>query len=153
MNTLDLEEVLLEALGNLIPEAVDLINDPKRKGGYLCVTMPTGTPLCVLIVGEVEPEEKAQKYFEFCQEKAKRLAANAGHVSSWQSRDESQNRYGGAIRTGKFILSFSGFPEDWDEACMVVAAQQCGFEINLPLIKKISGNTKIELLEKQITGA
>jgi hypothetical protein len=90
-----------------------------RKGGYFCVADGlTGTPLLVAIVGEV-PLEKAEKYMEFAQEKARRLAFQIGHVSSWESRDPDHNQWGGAIRIEDLIFSFSGLPELADEAAML----------------------------------
>lgn len=49
-----------------------------------------------------------------------RLSRNPAHVSSWQSRNEGEDQYAGAIRTPVHIFSFSGFPEHLDEAAMLV---------------------------------
>ena len=96
-------------------------------GGYFLVADPqTGFPLGSLFIGDV-PDDKAARYIELAQEKPLRLAANMislGHVLSWQSRNPEENLWGGAvyIRIGNVILSFSGFPELWDEAIGLVTA-------------------------------
>lgn len=97
-----------------------------RRGGYLCVTRRTdGRMLLIASIG-VFPQEKAERYFRFCQEKASRLLAHEGHISSWQTRDEKLDQYGGAIVAGKYILSFSGLPELADELIMMGLAQTAG---------------------------
>lgn len=92
-------------------------------GGYLCIADgKNGLPILVMLIGEV-PLGKAPKYLEFCQEKAGRLAGHPNHESSWESRNEEKNRWGGAIRFRDLILSFSGLPELGDEAAMLRAAE------------------------------
>lgn len=62
-------------------------------------------------------------------EKAKRLREQAiknGHISSWQSRDFDNKKYGGAIVAGNWILSFSGLPEKMDEYLMIKVAIKLG---------------------------
>ncbi|QQG42499.1 MAG: hypothetical protein HYW15_03265 [Candidatus Giovannonibacteria bacterium] len=78
-------------------------------------------PQLIVPIGNIS-EEKAEKYLSFCQEKAKRLAQHAEHLSSWESRCPDQNRWGGAVRVGDFIFSMSGFPELGDEAIMLATA-------------------------------
>jgi hypothetical protein len=113
-----------------LKHALEKINDPLRKGGCMCIARPNGLIVAVLLIGEVVSEERMRKYFALCQEKAVRLASHPEHVSSWQSRDETKQRYAGAIRSRKYILSFSGLPELWDEACMTdLAAKTCGLSV------------------------
>src|SRR5689334_21356103 len=94
--------------------ALRLINDQNRMGGYFCLSKSDGTILAVFRVGEPD-SAKTAKYIEFCQEKAARLAAyhqaDENQVSSFQSRDPSENKYAGAVMVGNYILSFSGLPE------------------------------------------
>ena len=113
---------------------VDLPNNPhhERRGGYLTVlSLDRGLPLLVVPIGMIEIE-KASRYIRFSQEKAVRLFAHQPeHDSSWQSRDEGAEQYGGAIVAPTvdftdgsvlgFILSFSGLPEHGDEALMLYA--------------------------------
>ena len=93
----------------------------------------TGNIIFTIPFGEI-PEEKRQKYFELSQEKATRLFSQVnmhlpdGHTSSFQSRNEENEQYGGAIyvncHSTVFILSFSGMPELIDEAMMLVLADK-----------------------------
>ncbi len=60
----------------------------------------------------------------FSQEKARRLAdrTHLGEVSSWQSRNESEDKWGGAVSVDDLIFSLSGLPELGDEAVSLTAA-------------------------------
>lgn len=84
----------------------------------------------------VIPHAKMSRYRIVSLEKVIRLAKNSGgakgDVSSFQSRNLSQNEYGGAILViveieGEIfylIFSFSGLPEKGDEAlCLLVASK------------------------------
>ena len=94
-------------------------NWESRTGGYFCLADGlNGIPYIILRVGDV-PEEKAEKYFSLCQEKARRLTKHLDHMSSWQSRVPDQEKWGGAVRMHDSILSFSGLPELGDEAIML----------------------------------
>ena len=103
--------------------AIKLSGDPTRNGGYLCVSAPTGLVLAIALIGDVPKHEKAVKYIAFCQEKNWRLFLNPSHVSSFESRNEKMDMYGGAIRTNDFNLSFSGLQDDrLDEALVLEVA-------------------------------
>lgn len=78
--------------------------------------------VAALCVGELGV--RLLDYLGFSREKGLRLAEHPDHVSSWESRDEDLMHYGGAIRCGPFILSFSGLPEHWDEILMVLIARR-----------------------------
>lgn len=109
-------------------------------GGYLVVADgQIGLPLGSLFIGEV-PDDKDARYIKLAQEKALRLAANMsvrGHVLSWQSRDPERDLWGGAayIGMGNVILSFSGFPEELDEAIDLVTAS---IGLNVPATSLVS---------------
>jgi hypothetical protein len=103
------------------PTATEL-RDAGRLGGYFCLATSSGLPLLVASCGS-PGEGKAEKYLAFCQEKARRLGSQPEHSLSLESRDEAQDRWGGAVRGGNFIASFSGFPERLDE--VVSAAVLC----------------------------
>lgn len=94
-----------------------------RAGGYFVLSdANTGTVLLSLLVGEVTPSD-AQTYAAYACEKADRVRAHmisAGHIFSRQSRNPEEEKWGGAVVTGDYILSFSGFPESTDEAMMVL---------------------------------
>ena len=102
----------------------------QRHGGYMCVWEETGVDpegqkeyhLVALNRLGTPPIGKLVKYCEFAQEKVERLSHRPSHLSSWQSRDTKVDKWGGAIKAGKFLLSFSGLPELDDEAlCLLVA--------------------------------
>lgn len=108
--------------------------EPPRTGGYLTVLSvedrPHSVPLLVVQIGELTTE-KIIKYHAFSREKAARLALNyTEHRSSWQNRDPDRDQWGGAINTGRHILSFSGLPELADEALMLAVALELGLLSN-----------------------
>lgn len=118
---------LILSLAEQITEFI-VKNEEGQEGGVLCVVAPeNGLPLLICVFGQL-PEEEIREYTEFAQEKATRLAKNSGDWTSWQSRDmnTTPKRYGGAIKTEDFILSFSGFKEEQDEAAMLVLATGTG---------------------------
>ncbi len=93
----------------------------KRGGGYLCITpwrhgeRITRMPILVAEIGIVERIHAAEA-FRNCQEKVARLADHPEHWTSWESRNPEREQWGGAIRTRKYLLGFSGFPELLDQA-------------------------------------
>ncbi len=107
--------------------AIDLFKgEPGWEGknsGYFCVAdARTGDPIFGPTQVGVSPPEKVSKRVRICQEKAERLAMRQDHVSSWESREPEKERWGGAVRVGDLIFSFTGLPELGDEAVMLVAA-------------------------------
>ena len=75
----------------------------------------------------INPPEKREKRFGLCQEKALRLYQNPSHKTSYQSRNPAERKYGGAVRVGNFIFSFSGIPDELDdEALMAFVAYKAG---------------------------
>ncbi|MBI4133442.1 hypothetical protein HY478_02405 [Candidatus Uhrbacteria bacterium] len=118
-----------EAVGLVIEELDRAVGaSQERRGGYFCWTADQpGAPVLVhALVGVVSSAEKSERYLRLSCEKAVRLARLPRHHSSWESRDEQHERYGGAIRAKGAILSFSGFPETADEAAMLLAALKLG---------------------------
>ena len=114
----DLRQLLSDILHIGVPEWEG------KTGGYFCLAdAGTGNPLFEpALIGTV-PQEKKEKYLAFCQEKAKRLANHPEHEASWESRNEEANEWGGALRIGTLIFSFSGLPEWGDEALMLILAE------------------------------
>lgn len=120
---------------SIIPGAS--MRDPQRTGGWFALwrfipsTMEMATPVLGFAVGEISTE-RFYKYMHFANEKPWRLAQHSDHISSWQSRDDSdpdpmKRKWGGAIRLphGPF-LSFSGFSEHEDEMICVLTAKHMG---------------------------
>lgn len=101
--------------------------DPKRMGCFISLLEKGHVPRFLLTaeLGSCEPGSKSVKYFGLSQEKPVRTLAH-GHFSSWQSRNEKKEQYGGAIIAppdslalpiGKIIFTgISGLPELADEA-------------------------------------
>ncbi len=110
--------------------------EPERTGGYFA--MNDSEPQEVgesaeyydsgaFRVGTV-PEDKRTKYRFLTQEKALRLQFNEDHRSSWQSRNEDESKWGGAVRISNGdIYSFSGLPEHGDEALTMGLAYLQGY--------------------------
>jgi len=139
----------------LLDLAKGMTDKPHRKDdrrGYLTLlSVPAGQILFTIPFGEI-PNEKFEKYFELSQEKAMRLYYEInmhlpnGHTTSFQSRDESIDKYGGAIYSNchiyQHIFSFSGIPELIDEAMMIVLAKQLAKDDGHEIV------TEIEALER-----
>ncbi len=90
-----------------------------KKGGYLALGGYCDIPRTAKI--GIVPPEKDEKYRRLAPEKVYRVHLTHDD-SSWLTRDEKQDRWGGAIRGRKFIYGFSGFPELWDEAIVLELA-------------------------------
>lgn len=141
--------VLVEIIG-AIDESLRVVlanlEDKSRRGGYahiLSELVPGQPSFVASIQFGVVPVEKQPRYAGFAREKALRLASLPGDRSSWQTRDEAHEMYGGAIRVPGVIFSFSGLPEHGDEALVLLAALKLGL---LPVsaaleITGVSGNT------------
>lgn len=102
-----------------------------RKGGMFRLYRHNDSngPTLIFTTVHGEPTEgKFERYWHFSAEKACRLAEYhlAGHVSSFQSRDDDREMYPGAIRAGEYYLSFSGLPSLADEAVCLLAAVDVG---------------------------
>ena len=100
-----------------------------RQWGYLTIVSAIDARILYIIqVGEC-PLEKAEKYCRLSQEKARRLfnQIGVGRKSSWLSRNEKNDQWGGAICAGKVIVSFSGLSELADEAVSLMTAVFCGW--------------------------
>ena len=143
------------ALDLVIIHLQDPVNQGRysaNQGGYFCLRSCTvsadAPPTLVELLGEVVPAARAGKRFALSQEKARRLAENSDHLSSWQSRDVAAERYGGAIRAGNRILSFSGLPEDADETVCTLAAHWQGLisAARVEEIARVSDNQTLQNL-------
>ncbi len=112
--------------------------------GYLSIFDPAdGRLLFSIEIGKC-PKEKFTGYARNSLEKGQRLACHSTHLSSWQSRDPKEQKWGGAIRA-KYIVSFSGLPEHADEALCIAIARFFGWMEDASaqaVIFELSGNTK-----------
>lgn len=94
----------------------ELASDLQRFGGYLTILdAEDGKVLLVLACGIV-PKDKAEKYLQLSMEKATRVFKDKKHNTSWDSRNETNSQYPGAIKGIEAIYSFSGHQPDVDEA-------------------------------------
>jgi hypothetical protein len=96
-------------------------NEPGQTGGVLCIAdLEDGAPLLTYAFGAMSKEEYEESA-TCVTEKITRLARFRHHYASSQSRNmlTTPRQYGGAVRGKRFILSFSGFTEEQDEAAML----------------------------------
>ncbi len=89
-----------------------------RDGGYLSLGLTIGQVLFVKKVRAVRPE-KIRKYSSFALEKITRLASHPEHILASQSRNPTKNKWGGAVRSHKYLRGFSGLTEELDEIAMI----------------------------------
>lgn len=113
---------------------VEVQNDCRWKGGYLTIASKLAGELLLCVRTGVIPHKddanptyqtKGRKYLHCSKEKARRLIETShlyGHMSSWQSRNEANDEFSGAVWCDTFAVSFSGLPELVDEAlCLVLS--------------------------------
>lgn len=123
-----LEQIVIYA-SKIVEAFVNYPGNPKpeRKGGYLTIRdRISGIVLLVALIGGCSAD-KVNDYLVFSQEKGWRLFLNYGHLSSFQTRNENEKKWAGAIVAGNYIISFSGLPELGDEAVMIVLASKLGW--------------------------
>ncbi len=121
-------EKTIGLMNTLVPRLAALREGSGRRGGFLCVLRRLAlgaSPLLHVLIGRV-PTDKTTRCFTLSHEKSTRLKRHlsAGHLTSWESRDPSRDRYGGAIAGTTFLYGFSGFSEDDDSALMIALALQ-----------------------------
>ena len=114
-----------------VTSAVILVNrelqgdDVGRRGGYFCMGGPNQFGVFTVTdrrpIGPT-PTKKRRRYKDLSLQKLNRLFFNPGYFSSWQLRKPERDQWGGAIRAGDYIFSFSGLPELADEAAMLIVA-------------------------------
>ncbi len=112
--------------------------------GYLTIRSASdGRILLVRQIGDC-PADKFASRSRNSMEKGERLMANPEDVGSHQSREPKDEKWGGAIRTRQFLISFSGMPEHADEALDVGIAVKYGLmsESEADAIFAASENTK-----------
>ena len=134
---LDSANDLIEMMARVIPGFPQ-----DRKGGYICIMDRTdGTLISLTRVGSFL-KDNWLVYSALAQEKAQRVLSTSGRISSWEDRDESKMRYGGAIRASQFTLSFSGLTEHADELLVLFLAKSAGLvnHEDCCAIAKISNN-------------
>lgn len=127
---IDTAEKILAAL-----LAMDDRIKPERKGCYIYVENFKRKPIILAEIGQCT--FKPDKCFEFAQEKVRRIRSKRGHISSWQSRDFDNEKYGGAILTPRnsqaistnkerLAIGVSGLTEKEDEAMSICIGLELG---------------------------
>ncbi len=106
----------------LIENANENFDESKRRfGGYLTILdKDSGLVLIVIAIGKI-PLEKAENYKQLSIENAIRLFNNDKHKTSWESRNEKNSQFAGAIKGQEGIYSFYGHNNDVNEALAISA--------------------------------
>lgn len=125
---------LLSVAERVVWVALDLIRmsgiSDKTGGIFYCQRLSSGKFLLMAAIGYNEPKQVPAR-MAVAQEKAYRvclLGDLCDFTTSYDSRNPDLLRWGGAVGIGSrngrgdLILSFSGLPELWDEAAMLVTA-------------------------------
>ena len=157
----DIEKRLEAPAATIIKTAEELLrvlislndNMTDRTGGYLSITAKVADELLLCSrIGAIPHQDdanpkfktKARKYCMFAQEKCMRTIANAftnGHLSSWQSRNQDADMWGGAVMCDEFAVGFSGLPELADEAFSLALSVHFGW-MDIGRADAIAGHSK-----------
>jgi hypothetical protein len=113
-------------IDELIIKHPELMKGRKHKGGYFAIAGTAKVLVPTVMPVGIFPAEKGMFYYMYVLEKMTRLFFHPGHLLSRESRDLQNKMYCGAVRVTGYIISFSGLPEDADEAVMVEFAYRYG---------------------------
>jgi hypothetical protein len=147
---------ILRLAGSAMASFISLPDNPRpeNKGAYLVLRQrASGLVLLANLIGDFSYSERAIKCYGFAHEKGERLGNRPEDLSSWQSRNPDEEKWGGAVVAGNFLLSLSGLPELGDEAVMLVTAFLVGWsdETEIRQIATISSNPFLDPLFKKST--
>lgn len=120
--------------------------DQSKQAGYFSLRdVSTGQIIFAIMLGKTS-KENLEKYLQLSFEKSEKLyklyQKNFQYFSSWQFRDPEKSLLAGAIRTDKYILSFSGLQELFDELFVLEFALTMGWcnHYRLYEISRMSNN-------------
>lgn len=131
------EELLATMLAN------NLTQEPDRKAVFLTV-WKKGDPTCYFKtkIGTTFPDDTFRtNCCIFSEEKLQRTFDNPGHVSSWQSRNPDENKWGGAVVVDidgtEWGVSVSGLKE-WEDETMSLIIGRIGYvDMDDPRVQEI----------------
>lgn len=109
-----------------------ILDKPGRTGGYFRLDRVNEVPIIDRMRFGSIRADKGKKYHFYAGEKVGRFIEYEGHISTYQSRDDTpedwmEKRYGGGIQTDwNYRLAFSGLPELADEALVLRIAIRLG---------------------------
>lgn len=110
--------------------AIAALAPNNRRGAVVTVRMDTRAgPIERVVLGDFPELGKEERYNQLAHEKIMRLSVNKDDVSSFETRNPEDDRWGGAIRSlpTNILLSCSGLPELLDEAYMLAVAVKLGW--------------------------
>lgn len=138
-------DYFVEIIKRAFPLVVSKHGRPGDTGGFVYVGDTQGLLHCHTRVAYPD-HKKWHRFVDFSREKATRLAEHTDHQLSSQSRDDEKERFSGAVRgPDNMLYSFSGLPQETDEALVLSGMVHAGiitdsFAIRL-LSKCHSSNT------------
>ena len=122
---------------------------PENASGYFVLRerLGGGTVLVAEIGEYLLQNQKAFRDSASAREQGRRLLKRTDHISSWQSREEERQLYGGAIIAGPWVPSFAGLSSEHANETVSLATS-LHFEWIKPedaaKVAKISQNTLFE---------
>ncbi len=150
-NTMEDATALYQHLKKILDVVTRSFNTGNRIGLYFVLANSEGFPLLSFAVGKIR-EERFFKCWKRAHEKAYRLGKNEGHLTSWESRDPTRGRLGGAVRVPSrdLILSVDGLRENLDAAVglALVRAQypEILYDVLLEIDRRFSESPMLEML-------
>jgi hypothetical protein len=127
MDAKNISKILESLESALYGFAISPLNKENKQGGYFTLLdKKSGHILVTAQIGKI-PDDKYKKYHDFSIEKARRVF-KTNRFTSYATRDEKKNQYGGAISTNDHIFSFSGLPELADEALMIYVTTKLEYQ-------------------------
>lgn len=120
-----------------------------RKGFcfVLCIR-PGGNVILEGMVGKVR-DFKQKKYYTFALEKILRLSRGPlFHNSSYETRNEANEQYGGAVRGKNYFLGISGFAREHEDEAVAMAALVLHKQMDEAVAMDIATITKNKMFEQ-----
>lgn len=110
--------------------AIAALTPDNRRGAVVAVRVDApGGPIECIALGDFPEPAKKEWSTQLAYEKIMRLSVETDDLSSFETRNPSNDLWAGAIRSHpkRFLLSCSGLPELLDEAYMLAVAVKLGW--------------------------